>query len=67
MDKNLPASAGDVGLIPGLGRSHMLQINETHKLPTTEPEHHNESSVCCNEIRVLKLRPGTAKQTLQNR
>ena len=23
--KNLPANAGDVGLIPGLGRSHMLQ------------------------------------------
>ena len=22
--KNLPASAGDTGLIPGLGRSHML-------------------------------------------
>ena len=25
MVKNLPANAGDVGLIPGLGRSHMLQ------------------------------------------
>ena len=25
--KNLPASAGDMGLIPGLGRSHMLQSN----------------------------------------
>ena len=23
--KNLPANAGDVGLIPGLGRSHMPQ------------------------------------------
>ena len=28
--KNLPASAGDVGLIPGLGRSHVLQNNEAH-------------------------------------
>ena len=27
MVKNLPANAGDVGLIPGLGRSHMLQSN----------------------------------------
>ena len=25
--KNLPASAGDMGLIPGLGRSHMLPSN----------------------------------------
>ena len=25
--KNLPASAGDTGLIPGLGRFHMLQGN----------------------------------------
>ena len=23
--KNLPASAGDMGLIPGMGRFHMLQ------------------------------------------
>ena len=25
--KDPPANAGDVGLIPGLGRSHMLQSN----------------------------------------
>ena len=25
--KNPPANAGDTGLIPGLGRSHMPQIN----------------------------------------
>ena len=25
--KNLPANAGDAGLIPGLGRPHMLQDN----------------------------------------
>ena len=25
VDKNLPASAGDLGLIPDLGRSHMLR------------------------------------------
>ena len=25
--KNLPANAGDMGLSPGLGRSHMLQNN----------------------------------------
>ena len=27
MGKNSPASAGDMGLIPGLGRSHMPQSN----------------------------------------
>ena len=25
--KNLPANAGDMGLIPGPGRSHMLRSN----------------------------------------
>ena len=25
--KNLPARAGDVGSVPGLGRSHLLQSN----------------------------------------
>ena len=25
--KNLPANVGDMGLTPGLGRSHMLRIN----------------------------------------
>lgn len=28
--KNSPANAGDTGLIPGLGRFHMLQGNEAH-------------------------------------
>ena len=36
MDKNLPAYAGDTGLIPGLGRSHMLQIPVAQGL-VTEP------------------------------
>ena len=32
MVKNLPANAGDTGLIPGPGRSHMLQGNEAPTL-----------------------------------
>ena len=28
--KDLPASAGDRGLIPGLGRSHMPRSNQVH-------------------------------------
>ena len=27
--KNSPANAGDTGLIPGLGRSHMPRSNQT--------------------------------------
>ena len=27
VDKNLPANAGDMGLMPGLGRSHMPRGN----------------------------------------
>ena len=30
MVKNLPANAGNTGLIPGPGRSHMAQGNEAH-------------------------------------
>ena len=41
--KNPPASAGDMGSIPGLGRSHVLQSNEAHapqlfSLPTKAQE-----------------------------
>ena len=32
MEKNLPASAGDVGLIPDPERFHMLQSNRVHVL-----------------------------------
>ena len=28
VERNLPASAGDTGLVPGLGRSHIWQGNE---------------------------------------
>ena len=30
VDKNPPANAGDMGLIPGQGRSHMLQLRSLH-------------------------------------
>ena len=42
--KNPPANAGDMGLIPGPGRSHMLRSNSAHvpqllspRATTTEP------------------------------
>ena len=30
VDKNSPAKAGDMGSIPGTGRSHMLQNKKAH-------------------------------------
>lgn len=35
VDKNLPANAGDTGLISGPGRFHMLQLSLCS--PTAEP------------------------------
>ena len=34
--KNPPANVGDMGLIPGSGRFHMLQGNQAHVPPTAE-------------------------------
>ena len=41
--KNLPANAGDTGLIPGWGRSHMLQTN--YWAYALEPVSHNSWSL----------------------
>ena len=35
--ENLPAKAGDTGLIPDPGRSHMPQSNKPVQATTTEP------------------------------
>ena len=37
--KNGSANAGDMGLIPGLGRSHMQQSNKVHVLQLMKPTH----------------------------
>ena len=39
MVRNLPGNAGDTGLIPGLGRSHMLRSNEACAHAATEPKY----------------------------
>ena len=49
MVKNLPANAGDTGLRPGPGRSHMLQNNKARepqllKPVRLEPVLHNKRS-----------------------
>ena len=36
MVKNMPLNAGDMGLIPGPGRSHMPQRNLSPRAATTE-------------------------------
>ena len=35
--KNLPANAGDIGLMPDPGRFHMLQSNQAHELQFLSP------------------------------
>ena len=37
MDKNLPANAGDTGLLAGLGRFHRPQSNEAHMPQVLSP------------------------------
>ena len=37
--KNPPANAGDMGLIPDLGRSHVPRSNEAHVPQLLKPEH----------------------------
>ena len=41
--KSPPANAGDMGLIPGLGRSHILQSNWAHvpQLLCSRAQEHN--------------------------
>ena len=47
VDKNLSANAGDMGLIPGLGRSHMLHSNKAREPQPLKPVH--LEPVLCNE------------------
>ena len=37
MVKNLPANAGDMGSIPGLGRFHVSRGNQAHMSPLLSP------------------------------
>ena len=59
MVNDLPANAGDMGLVPGLGRTHMLWSNLAHApqlLSVTAPEsvlhkssHHSEKPIHYND------------------
>ena len=49
--ENLPANAGDTGLSPGLGRSHMPRSN-------TRPMSHNYLACACGACAPQKERPG---------
>ena len=56
MVKNLPASAGEVGSIPGPGRSHMPRSNQACVLqllkPTRlEPVLHNQRNLCSEKAK----------------
>ena len=45
MVKNLPATAGNTGLIPALGRFHMPMRHLSSWATTTELEYHNYQSL----------------------
>ena len=47
--KNPPANAGDAGLSPGLGRSHMLQSNEARAPQLLSP--------CATTMKPARLEP----------
>ena len=48
MVKNLPVSAGDMGLIPGEGRPHMsVHHNQAHVSQLVKPTH--PRTVLCNK------------------
>ena len=58
MVKNPPASVGDVGSIPGLGRLHTLQAAEpvahSYRAHTPEPVLHNREATAVRSPRDLK-------------
>ena len=58
MVKNLSASAGDTGLIPGLGRSHMLRDNYA-RVPQLQ-------SLCAGAWELQLLSPDVLETTLPN-
>ena len=54
MDENLPANAGDSGLIPGLGRFHMPRNStpqgQNYRIRALETMNHNYRSLCALEL-----------------
>ena len=52
VDRNPPASAGDTGSIPGLGRFHMPKA--------AKPVHHNSRACMLQSLRPVCLEPGSA-------
>ena len=72
--KNPPANAGDIGLIPGLGGSHMPRGNQARGVPTTaahapracatatrSPAHHNQRAAAPPPHTATRESPHAAK------
>ena len=59
MVKNPPTNAGETGLIPGLGRSHMLQHNEAPMPQLLSPHSATTEAPCSatKETTARKSRP----------
>ena len=69
--KNLPANAGDMSLIPGLGRSHRVQSNKAHvpqllsQCPRAEEPQLLSPHSTTIEYRVPRARAQQQKKPLQ--
>ena len=62
--ENLPANAGDMGLIPGLGRFHVLQSHEARPCATTAEAHSPQSPCSATRESTAKRSPhATARET----
>ena len=69
--KNLPANAGDMSLIPGLGRSHRVRSNKAHvpqllsQCPRAEEPQLLSPHATAIEYRVPRARAQQQKKPLQ--
>ena len=65
--KNPPASAGDTGLIPGLGRSHLLRSKLSPYTTTTEARVPQLLSLRCRTREPQLLKPVRLEPMLRNK
>ena len=71
--KNPPASAGDTGSVPGLGRSHVQRSNEAREPQLLKPGHpeplfHKKRSHCSEKlVRAPREEPHSSKDLAQSK
>ena len=65
--KNLPANAGDMGLISGLGRSHMPQSKLSPCITTTAPVLESPGAAITEPTHRNYWSPGALEPVLHNK